>query len=405
MRRFIGIAFPVLLVVLVLSAAWGAKKSEAPAGLSPEEREALMVEVGRLIFFDENLSAPKKMSCATCHAPEAGFTSPDAELNLEFGVYHGAIEKRFGNRKIPTSAYLLDVPELQYNELFGFWFGGLFSDGRASGWGEPPLDDPLVQQAMGPFLNPVEQNLPGARQLVLRVAQSSYAPLFRQIWGPGSLDHVRDVQGAYIRIAQTIAAYERSDEVNPFSSKYDYAQDLGSGVVLSAQEQRGLGLFQQKGCAVCHTPPLFTTFSYANLGMPRNPDNPFYQQTKKINPDGDGWVDLGLGGYLESIGAPASVYLPQYGAHKTPTLRNIDRRPNNDPSFVKAFGHNGYFKSLEAIVHFYNTRDKDGANWPPPEVDAGNIVGMPFIGDLGMSADDEADLVAFLRALTDGYQP
>jgi cytochrome c peroxidase len=403
MRRFVGITFPVLLIVLVLSAARGAK--DPPAAISSAEREELLVELGRLIFFDENLSSPKKMSCATCHAPEAGFTSPDPMLNLDFGVYHGAIEKRFGNRRIPTSAYLLDVPPLQYEETFGFWFGGLFYDGRASGWDEPPLDDPLVQQAMGPFLNPVEQNLPGARQLVLRVAQSSYAQLFRKVWGPNSLDYVRDVQGSYIRIAQTVAAYERSDEVNPFTSKYDYAQEPSSGVSLNDAESRGLVLFQDKGCVVCHAPPLFTTFSYANLGIPRNPDNPFYTQSRKVNPDGESWIDLGLGGYLESVGAEPSVFVPQYGAHKTPTLRNVDRRPNDDPDFVKAFGHNGYFKSLKSIVHFYNTRDKDGADWPAPEVDAGNIVGNPFIGDLGMTSDEEDDLIAFMRALSDGYQP
>ena len=85
--------------------------------------------------------------------------------------------------------------------------------------------------------------------------------------------------------------------------------------------------------------------------------------------------------------------------------------------FVKAHGHNGYFKTLEGIVHFYNTRDVKpvcpgayteaqalAANcWPDPEVPA--TVNRDELGDLGLNPDEEAAIVAFLRALSDGYMP
>ena len=110
-------------------------------------------------------------------------------------------------------------------------------------------------------------------------------------------------------------------------------------------------------------PPNFTDFTYDNLGVPRNPLNPFYNETE-WNPAGAAWVDTGLGGFLKTAGYSGDVYMAGWGKHKVPTLRNVDLRPANH--FIKAYAHNGYFKSLEEIVHFYNTRDVSGAGWPLP---------------------------------------
>ncbi len=134
--------------------------------------------------------------------------------------------------------------------------------------------------------------------------------------------------------------------------------------------------------------------------MPRNPKNPFYKEPD-WNPLGEAWVDVGLGGYLKSTGQPESVWGPEIGKQKVPTLRNVDLRPSK--KFVKAYSHNGFFKSLEEIVHFYNTRDVPGAGWPPPEV-ATNI-NTTELGNLGLSHGEELAIVAFLRTLSDGYMP
>ncbi len=75
----------------------------------------------------------------------------------------------------------------------------------------------------------------------------------------------------------------------------------------------------------------------------------------ELNPEGKEWIDTGLGGFLKDLPQYAMYTKKNLGKHRVPTLRNVDLRPH--ASFVKAFGHNGYFKSLEAIVHFYNTRD------------------------------------------------
>jgi cytochrome c peroxidase len=120
---------------------------------------------------------------------------------------------------------------------------------------------------------------------------------------------------------------------------------------------------------------------------------------RKWNPAGKNWVDYGLGAFLAGAGFGPEVYEPELGKQKVPTLRNVDLRP--DEGFVKAYAHNGYFKSLEEIVHFYNTRDVE--EWPEPEVPEN--VNTDELGNLGLTAEEEAAVVAFMRALSDGFVP
>jgi cytochrome c peroxidase len=95
---------------------------------------------------------------------------------------------------------------------------------------------------------------------------------------------------------------------------------------------------------------------------------------------------------------------------QVPTLRNVDKRPH--ASFVKAYGHNGYFKSLKSIVHFYNTRDVlprcrpgdpgEGTTcWPAPE--STENMNTKRVGRLGLSDEEENALVSFMQTLTDGF--
>jgi cytochrome c peroxidase len=387
---------------------------KAPAdpnnGLTPIE------QLGKFLFLDTNLSTPHGQSCAACHGADVGFTGPISSINAETAVYPGAVHTRFGNRKPPAASYAGDSPVLYYDNGEGVWVGGVFWDGRATG---SRLGDPLAEQAEGPFLNPLEQNNPNAKHVCLKVQKSAYADLFREVWGPDSLDCVKDVEGTYERIARAIAAYERSSEVNPFTSKYDYY--LRGEAELTAQEAQGLALFAGKGnCSACHLaelgstgePPLFTDFTYDNLGVPKNPANPFYNMPRKWNPAGTEWVDLGLGGFLQSQGYAPEVYDPEMGKVKVPTLRNVDLRPSE--GFVKAYAHNGYFKSLKAIVHFYNTRDtlptcSNSAQipgldcWPEPEF--APTVNHDELGDLGLTEAEEDAIVAFMKTLSDGYVP
>src|SRR5450756_2626825 len=258
----------------------------------------------------------------------------------------------------------------------------MFWDGRATGW---ILGDPLAEQAQGPFLNPLEQNNASAQVVIDKVLASNYRDLFLQVCTDS------DTAKRYECIGRAIAEYERSKEVNPFSSKFDAYLD--NKAKLTKQEEDGFRLFLGKGnCANCHsvTPgpsskrPLFTDFTFDNLGIPKNLQNPFYGMLE-FNPDGADWIDPGLGGFLAKVPDYAQYADADLGKHKVPTLRNVDKRP--DPGFVKAYGHNGYFKSLKEIVHFYNTRDVPGAGWngvpwPPSEMPLN--VNTTQLGHLGL---------------------
>lgn len=358
-------------------------------------------ELGKELFFDENLSIPAGMACAACHAPEAGFTGPDSDINLWSGVYPGVIHTRAGNRKPPSAAYASESPVLYYDETEGLWIGGMFWDGRATG---AILGSPLADQALGPFLNPLEQNFPAARQVIIKIQSSDYADLWEAVWGePISWRTRGDVAMNYDRVGLTIAAYESSPEVNPFSSKYDAF--LAGITSLTAKEAWGLELFEGKAmCSACHVsqpdngnPPLFTDFTYDNLGTPKNLNNPFYNMPRKWNPDGMDWIDPGLGGFLKGAGYPEEVYAQEWGKHKVPTLRNVAKVPFG--GFVKAYMHNGVFKSLEEVVHFYNTRDV--IEWPDTEV--ATNVNVDELGNLGLTVAEEDAIVAFMETLSDGY--
>jgi cytochrome c peroxidase len=370
-------------------------------------------DLGKSIFFDSNLSFNEDQSCASCHDPKSGWTGPLSDTNAHGAVYEGSISGKFGNRKPPSAAYATQSPILHYEiEKKGdiLFVGGNFWDGRATG---EILGSPSAEQAKGPFLNPVEQALPTANELVSRVCSSTYGFLFTTVWGAEAC-YPANVAMAYDYIGLSIAAYEASPEVNAFSSKFDWF--LRDEVKLTKQERKGYVLFQEKGkCSKCHLAngprPLFTDYTFDNLGIPKNPENPFYD-------DYPSFIDLGLGGFLATRLDYVGYASENYGKQKVPTLRNVDKwdTASLGPK-TKAYGHNGYFKSLESIVNFYNTRDvkptcpgdytdeeaMDAGCWPAPEVMEN--VNTAELGNLGLTPAEEAAIVAFLKTLSDGYMP
>ncbi len=381
------------------------------------QKEAL----GKMIYFDQSLSYNGNLACAGCHAPESGFTGPHSGTNASGAVYEGSIAGRFGNRKPPSAAYATLSPILHYamQQKVAVFSGGNFWDGRATG---EKLGNPAADQAQGPFLNPLEQALATPDDVVTGVCSGPYADLFTTVWGADAC-LPENVGSAFDAIALSIAAYEASGEVNAFTSKYDYY--LKGMAALTKEERKGLNLFKGKAkCASCHvldegadgTPALFTDYTFDNLGVPRNPENPFYTQDAQFNPLGYAWRDRGLGEFLAGRADYAAFAAENEGKEKVPTLRNVDKRPN--VFFVKAYTHNGYFKSLKSIVHFYNTRDvlpkcendmtteadamAQGC-WPAPEIPEN--VNTKTVGDLHLTEAQEDAIVAFLKTLSDGYQP
>ena len=189
--------------------------------------------------------------------------------------------------------------------------------------------------------------------------------------------------------------------------------------------------------AAARVTPLFTCFGSANEGLPLNPRDAFYYQTKPDifgftgNPYGFGYRDLGLGTFLRSgFGAapnPNSTwtqYAPTVdGQMQVSSARNVAMTPQqcpttesgtSQPYFQKEFFHNGYIKSLKQLVHFYNTRDvypypvtsghcppgtiERVTCWPSPEVNNPNTIDMTT-GMLGLTDTEENQIVAFLETL------
>jgi len=312
---------------------------------------------------DPGLSTPAGQACADCHAPSSTFRDPESDHTTSMGVVSG----RFGSRNAPSLMYAQLVPPLHFDH--GQWYGGLFHDGRASS---------LEDQAAGPLLNPIEMNNPTRASVVDAVRRSSYADDFRRVYGPASLD---DVDTAFADITEAISAYERSPVFAPFSSKYD--RYLAHETAFTPQEQRGLALFE-RDCASCHPPPMFTDYSYVNLGIPKYQNNKFFVNDRMFNPDGFGYVDHGL---ADTVDDPA-----EDGKFRVPTLRDVSR--------TAPYGHNGYFENLPYMLEFHATRDglSSSGAWEGPEVSA-NV--DPRIGHLHLTAQDLEDLRVFLLTLDD----
>jgi cytochrome c peroxidase len=135
-----------------------------------------------------------------------------------------------------------------------------------------------------------------------------------------------------------------------------------------------------------------------------------------FNPEGKKWIDLGLGEFLASRADYRQFAQENDGKQKVPTLRNVDRRPS--PTFIKAYMHNGYFKTLKGVVHFYNTRDVKQTCKNPltreadaiaqncwPEAQIKTNVNKSELGNLGLTEAEELAVVKFMQALSDGFEP
>lgn len=381
MRQTIPQQIRAVCVVFAAASVLGCGDEGTNTAVTPADTlQVEKVAVGKLLYFDTNLSSPPGQACASCHDPETGFAEPHSELPVSQGVLPWLV----GNRNAPSAAYAAFSPPFHYDEVEELYVGGQFWDGRAA---------TLVEQAKGPFLNPVEMHNPDRATVVASVKASAYADLFERLYGAKIFDQT---DAAYDSIADAIASFEASSEVVRFTSKFDFV--LQGKATFTEAEQRGRDLFDddmKAKCSTCHkskpfdpnTPALFTDFMYDNLGVPKNPNLPFYDLPAEHNPDGANFVDMGLG--------PVVKKPTENGKFKVPTLRNIAR--------TGPYMHNGVFTTLRQVVEFYNSRDVDPAKWGPPEV--AENVNKDDLGDLKLTEPEIDDIVAFMLTLTDGYVP
>lgn len=440
--------------------------------------------LGKLEIFDPNLSVNNNLACSYCHDPASGYRNGASILSVFTGganpgsvpiTVKGAYpDNRIAKRNPQSYVYSPYFPPLQYNSTQGDFYGGNFWDARATGY---RLQNSAAEQGQDPPVDSEEMANPDTACVVWKLSLSKYKFFFEQIWGTGSLEIAwpSDVakvcstpkgaaifgtnatplnlspsertraNQAYDEFGQAIASYEISSSVSPFTSKFDAYLANSTTAPLTAKEKNGYDLFRGKAqCNTCHldgrsnmatgvdtgaatsVAPMFTDFTYNNLGLPRNVILPWYSEDTPDqwgftgNPLGPGFTDEGVGLFLDGYyGAPPNLtwgqHLPFFeGKFQTSTVRDVGQVPH--PGFVKAFMHNGYLLSLKEVVHFYNTRDvyfqpvlsgncpggtvEKVTCWPMPE-DPNNE--NMTIGHLGLSSAEEDELVAFLETLTDGF--
>ncbi|SCX70179.1 cytochrome-c peroxidase [Variovorax sp. EL159] len=359
-----------------------------------------LAALGKRIFFDARLSQPQGTSCASCHDPLRAFTSTlNAPSLAGPRTPQGSRPGHFSARTAPSLLYVRYVPRRHFNQdddaPFASPFGGLFADGRA---------DTLAEQARGPLFDPDEMNNTSPQSLLRKLRGTDLAPAMSLAFGPQVL---RDPERAVKGIGLALQAFLQSDEMAPFSSRFD--DYLRKRTPLSPQEMRGLALFKNpdKGnCMSCHTlsdtasrpeRSLFTDFGYDAIAVPRNLSLPANRNPRRF--------DNGL------CRTAAQLRWPEpdqwCGYFRTPGLRNVAVR--------QSFMHNGVFTTLRDAVAFYATRSTDPAKWyhgkstfddVPAAYRANiNVNSTPMNRRPGRTpalSDEEIDEIsAFLRTLTD----
>lgn len=379
----------------LLSACGGGSSGSVPSPQTGDLSQA--ASLGEKIFRDQSLSASGKQSCASCHNPDNAHAQTN-DLSVQLG---GANLDQPGFRAVPSLRYLNLTPPFFFAKD-GTPTGGFDRDGRAAS---------LAEQGQRPFLAPHEMANAGKAEVVSRLKSAAYAEEFRKAFGSGIFD---DADAAFERIVFALQQYQKEDpEFHPYDSKYD--QFLAGKVKLSDAELRGLALFNNpaKGnCAACHTSakgadgasPLFTDFSFDNIGVPRNPAIPATADPA--------YFDLGLCGPDRTDLTSRTDLCGQF---KVPTLRNVATR--------KVFFHNGRFNNLRDVLGFYVRRDTNPEEWYPLGADGTiqkfNDVPAAYRSNVNtgegpynrlpgmapaLSSDEIDDVIRFLGTLSDGYK-
>jgi len=391
-----------------------------------------MAQLGRQIFYDPSLSSSGKLSCVSCHSPDHAYGPPnDGPVMLG-----GPSLTRQGARAVPSLTYLDRQPEFSIGpddpqaeninlaELAAVAQtstrvqktatqtsqsavnlvpqGGLFWDGRA---------DTLQIQAAAPLLDPREMDGGSIEKVAEKLSHAPYAKNFTDLFGESIF---RSPQMLVSEAMFAVARYQIEEPgFHPYTSKFDYW--LEGKARLSDSEMRGYRLFndpEKANCGGCHIsqpspdgfPPLFTDHQYEALGAPRN--------TALADNRDSRYFDLGVCGPIRTDIADQTQFC---GMFVTPTLRNTAMR--------RAFLHNGVFHTLQEVLDFYNFRDTDPEKIYPRAADGAvqkfndipvqyranvDVSDPPFNRHLGetpaMTAQDEADIIAFLKTLNDGYK-
>lgn len=319
------------------------------------------VLLGEKLFNDTRFSSTGKVSCSTCHLPDKAFT--DSPLKVSEGI-----DKLTGTRNAPT------VINAAYHKT-QFW------DGRS-----PDLED----QALHPFVNPVEMGLPNHEPLLKIVrTDPDYVNSFKKVFD------VTPTQITIRHVVKAIAAFERV--ILSSNSRFDRWYFRGENV-LTDSEKQGFEIFTLKGrCVSCHvveyTSALFTDGKFHNVGVGINqvPEEDVARLTAEFLKARYSKTDVDL----KVLGDKKTSELGRFavtrnvtevGSFKTPTLRDI--------ALTAPYMHDGSLKTLEEVIDHYN---RGGASSDKEKINPYLSGGMK---PLNLTDDEKKALVAFMKTLT-----
>lgn len=348
-----------------------------PAAPAPDPGNALSgrpaaITLGRRLFFEPRLSADGALACASCHLPQRDFSDGRpraAGRSLAGGPANQALD-----RHTPS---LLNTAQQRW-------------------WGWDGAFDSLWSQALHPLLHPREMAGDPQRIASLLRGDASLACLWRRAQGGPPAD---DPQALLVPLAKALGAYVATLQSGP--TPFDRFRDaLARGDRVAAARyplaaQRGLRLFIGRGrCSLCHAGPLFSNGEFGDIGAA------FFARPGVVDPGRHGGIAALLANPHNLLGPHADPAPPgrpdpatktrhvlaqqrNFGEFKVPGLRNVAR--------TAPYLHDGQKPTLDAVLDHYATLSPDRLH----------ADGEQILQPLLLQGSDRADLLAFLRSLSD----
>ena len=321
------------------------------------------IALGRQLFFDPRLSPDGRFACASCHAPQRAFTDGQPR----------AMGRDRLDRNTPTL----------WNAVHGRWYGW---DGAF---------DSLWSQALHPLRNPREMAGSATQVQALLQADLALACRFQRVFGAAPQLNA-DPETTLVQTAKALGAFVGSLQSGstPFDQFRDALArgDRRSAARYSVNAQRGLRLFIGRGqCSTCHVGANFSNGEFADIGVP------FFVRPGVVDPGRHGGISALraspyhlLGRFSDAPDGPAALKTRHvdlqhrnFGEFKVPSLRNVaDTAP---------YLHDGQLATLDAVVNHYATLNLDRLH----------ADGEQILKPLQFDKGERADLVAFLRSLSD----
>lgn len=364
MRRIATGLLAVGVVVggLLFSAAVGRSQSigsalPAAARTPPDNPSTpARVALGRVLFWDPILSGNRDVACGTCHHPRFGYAE-----NRDLSI--GASGTGLGDRRHFEGGSAITFVKRNSQTILNVAFNGIDEAGAYAPVAAPMFWDAraksLEQQALEPLKTLEEMRgnaYPEGKAVdavVTRLAATAeYRKLFAEAFGAGQTVTPNN-------LAKALAAFQRS--LTATRSPFDRYMRGDTGA-MTAEQLRGMRRFERIGCANCHKGPMFSDFKLHVLGVPDNPKMP-----------------------KSDAGAENSY------AFRTASLRNL--------ALTAPYMHSGVFSSLEDVLEFYDDVQSRRGRARNPNVDRDEL--DPLVRRLRGVDEDDEELIAFLRALSD----